>query len=165
MLEMCRMSVERGYRHFLYGGKPGVAQALADALRIKVPGVEIVGAFTPPFQELSATEEEELIAAVRETRPDILWVGLSTPKQERFMNEYLGRLDADLMVGVGAAFDIHTGKIKDAPAWMKLVGLQWAHRLAQEPRRLWRRYLINNPTFIWCIILQFFGIRKHSINY
>ena len=164
MMEMCRLSVTRGYRHFLYGGQPGVAQALADVLRRKFSGIEIVGAFTPPFQHLNAIEEDDLIAAVRKTQPDILWVGLSTPKQERFMNEYLGRLDVHLMVGVGAAFDIHTGRIKDAPTWIKLVGLQWAHRLLQEPRRLWKRYVINNPAFLWCITLQFFGIRRYGIN-
>jgi N-acetylglucosaminyldiphosphoundecaprenol N-acetyl-beta-D-mannosaminyltransferase len=91
---------------------------------------------------------------VTKTRPDFVWVGLSTPKQERFMADHIGELDCTLMLGVGAAFDIHTGATKDAPLWMKRAGLQWFHRLLQEPRRLWRRYLLNNPKFIFKITLQ-----------
>jgi len=106
----------------------------------------------------------ELAALVAETKPDVFWVGLSTPKQEQFMARYVGTLHVKLMVGVGAAFDIHTGGIKDAPSWLKGAGLQWLHRLAQEPRRLWRRYLINNPKFIWSIGLQALGLRKFKIN-
>ena len=99
-----------------------------------------------------------MIAQVRDARADILWVGLGTPKQDLFMAEYIHRLPVRLMVGVGAAFDIHTGALQDAPGWMKTAGLQWTHRLVQEPRRLWRRYLINNPKFLWLIALQLLGI-------
>jgi N-acetylglucosaminyldiphosphoundecaprenol N-acetyl-beta-D-mannosaminyltransferase len=111
------------------------------------------------------TEEAELIALVAKTKPDVFWVGLSTPKQERFMAHYLDRLEVRLMVGVGAAFDLHTGGTKDAPFWVKQAGLQWLHRLVQEPRRLWRRYLINNPKFIWNVGLQFLGLRKFEIDF
>lgn len=158
MIELCRASVAPGYRHFLYGGKPGVAQRLADSLARKVPGIQIAGTYTPPFRSLTAAEESAMIAEVRDARTDILWVGLGTPKQDRFMAEYIHRLPVRLMVGVGAAFDIHTGALQDAPRWMKVSGLQWTHRLAQEPRRLWRRYLINNPRFVWSITLQLLGI-------
>jgi N-acetylglucosaminyldiphosphoundecaprenol N-acetyl-beta-D-mannosaminyltransferase len=164
MIELCRVSVARGYRHFLYGGKEGIAERLAAKLVELVPGVEVVGTFTPPFRPLRAEEETELIARVREAQPDVLWVGLSTPKQERFMAEYLGRLDATLMVGVGAGFDIHIGAIRDAPGWIKNAGLQWLHRLIQEPRRLWKRYLLNNPRFAWKVTLQLMGIRKYTIG-
>lgn len=164
MIELCRHSVERGYRHFLYGGGPGVAEQLAEALRKRCPGLQVVGTYTPPFRALNPSEEADLAAMVAEAKPDVLWVGLSTPKQERFMAGYLDKLDVKLMVGVGAAFDIHTGSIKDAPPMMKQMGLQWLHRLAQEPRRLWRRYLINNPKFIWNISLQFLGLRKFPIE-
>lgn len=164
MMDMCRFSVARGYRHFLYGGGQGVAPRLAMELRTRCPGLQIVGTYTPPFRPLNATEEAELLAFVAETKPDLFWVGLSTPKQERFMAHYLDKLDVKLMVGVGAAFDIHTGGIRDAPMWLKKAGLQWLHRLAQEPRRLWRRYLINNPRFIWNIGLQFLGLRKFNIE-
>ena len=123
-----------------------------------------VGTFTPPFRALTPVEEDELIAQLRQAKPDIVWVGLSTPKQERFMAEYLGRLEVKLMIGVGAAFDIHTGGIYDAPGWMKSAGLQWIHRLVQEPERLWKRYLINNPKFVWNVGLQLLGLRKFDIE-
>lgn len=164
LLEMCRHSVPRGYRHFLYGGKPGVAEDLAAELTRRFPGLQVVGTFTPPFRTLNSTEEAELVALVAETEPDVFWVGLGSPKQERFMAQYFGKLDAKLMVGVGAAFDIHTGGVKEAPRWLKSLGLQWLHRLIQEPRRLWRRYLTCVPIFIWNIGLQLLGIRKFSID-
>jgi len=160
MLELCRQSVSRGYRHFLYGGNPGVAEKLKYRLQAAIPGLNIVGTHTPPFRPLTPAEEAELIASVAAAQPDVVWVGLSTPKQERFMARMLDRLDTHLMIGVGAAFDIHAGLLADAPAWMKRCGLQWLHRLAMEPRRLARRYLTNNPRFVWDITLQLSGIRK-----
>jgi N-acetylglucosaminyldiphosphoundecaprenol N-acetyl-beta-D-mannosaminyltransferase len=163
MLELCQVSVNRGYKHFLYGGKEHVAERLAAVLIRRFPGLRIVGTFTPPFRALNAKEEAELIAQVAAAKPDIIWVGLSTPKQEQFMAAYLDKLDTQLMIGVGAAFDIHTGGIVDAPQWVKISGLQWLHRLLQEPKRLWKRYLINNPRFLWKIGLQLFGIRRYEI--
>lgn len=162
MLTVCRMSVQRGYRHFLYGGAEGVAEELAQSLKQRIPGLQIVGTYTPPFRPLNAGEEAELRSLVTACKPDIVWVGLSTPKQEKFMAQYLGTLDTALMIGVGAAFDIHTGRIKDAPSWMKYAGLQWLHRLVQEPRRLWKRYLLNNPRFVILTVLQLAGIRKYG---
>lgn len=162
MMEICRRSVSTGYRHYLCGGRPGVADALRNALQMKFPGICVVGTYTPPFRDLTASEEQELIAGVRAAKPDIVWVGLSTPKQERFMAAWLGRLETPLMVGVGAAFDYHTGNIRDAPQWVKRAGLQWLHRLAQDPARLWRRYLRNNPAFLWHIALQLTGLRKYE---
>lgn len=164
MMEFCRRSVPRGYRHFLYGGNYGVAEKLAQNLRRQVPGIQIVGLYTPPFRPLNAEEEHDLQLTVAASRPDILWIGLSTPKQERFMAAHIDRLETKLMIGVGAAFDLHTGRITDAPEWIKLLGLQWLHRLAQEPRRLWRRYLINNPRFLWRIALQVIGLRRHAVD-
>lgn len=164
MLEFCRLSAARGYRHFLYGGKPGVADALRDALVAQIPGLKVVGTYTPPFRPLTTDEEQALIARIDELRPDVLWVGLSTPKQERFMAGFIHRLNVSVMVGVGAAFDVHTGNIKDAPQWMKQFSLQWLHRLAQEPKRLWRRYLVNNPLFLYRVGLQFFGLREYRMD-
>jgi N-acetylglucosaminyldiphosphoundecaprenol N-acetyl-beta-D-mannosaminyltransferase len=164
MLEVCRISVERGYKHFLYGGNPGVAEDLAAILMGKFPGLQVVGTYTPPFRPLNPEEESELYALIAETKPDVLWVGLSTPKQERFMSHYQHKLGVKLMAGVGAAFDIHTGRIRDAPRWMKKSGLQWLHRLVQDPRRLWRRYCINNPRFVWNIGLQSLGLRRFRID-
>ena len=161
MLEMCRLSVERNYRHFLYGGQPGVAELLKDALQKKFPGLQVVGTYTPPFRDLTAEEEAEIVAQMQESKPHILWVGLSTPKQERFMARYVDRLQVPLLVGVGAAFDYHTGRIQDSSDWIKRAGLQWLHRLLQDPRRLWKRYLRNNPAFVWGVILQTLKLRQY----
>ena len=148
MLDLCARSESTGYKHFLYGGNVGVAEELRDAMIAKYPDLQIVGTYTPPYRHLNEGEIEGLRQQVAAAKPDILWVGLSTPKQERFMRSFLHKLDVKVMVGVGAAFDIHTGRIHDAPAWMKRNGLQWLHRLLQEPRRLGRRYLVNNPLFL-----------------
>ena|ERR1700719_1523456 len=162
MLKLCALSAEKGYTHFFYGGNDGVAEQLKDSLKQRFPGMKVVGTYTPPFRALNAEEEADLIKMVAETKPDFFWVGLSTPKQERFMDQYLSKLDAKLMFGVGAAFDIHTGRIKDAPYWMKLTGVQWMHRIYQDPARLWRRYLVNNPKFVYRITLELLGISKQE---
>jgi N-acetylglucosaminyldiphosphoundecaprenol N-acetyl-beta-D-mannosaminyltransferase len=164
MLSVCRHSVRRGHRHFLYGGKPGVAERLRDKLNACFPGLNVVGVYSPPFRPLTPAEEDELIALFDVAQPDITWVGLSTPKQERFMAAYLERLNTKLMIGVGAAFDIHTGGMRDAPRWVKQAGLQWMHRLFQEPQRLWKRYFINNPLFIYNIALQLSGIKEFPLE-
>jgi N-acetylglucosaminyldiphosphoundecaprenol N-acetyl-beta-D-mannosaminyltransferase len=164
MLELCRSLVAGGRRHFLYGGAPGTVQRLRHRLERLVPGIEIVGAYTPPFRPLSPAEEDDVIASVAAAGPDIVWVGLSTPKQERFMAHMLPRLETRLMIGVGAAFDIHAGLLRDAPGWVKASGLQWLYRLLLEPRRLWRRYLANNPRFVWQVALQLAGIRKFPLT-
>jgi N-acetylglucosaminyldiphosphoundecaprenol N-acetyl-beta-D-mannosaminyltransferase len=161
MSAMCRLSLERGFRHFLYGGKPGVAEKLKKALETKFPGLQVVGTYTPPFRDLNAAEEDALLAQLCNSRPHILWVGMSTPKQERFMAQHVDRLQVPLLVGVGAAFDYHTGAIRDCSVGMKRAGLQWLHRLAQDPGRLWRRYLRNNPAFVWNIALQLLGLRHY----
>lgn len=154
MLALCDRSQTKGYRHFLFGGNEGVAEELRVVLTKQFPDLQIVGTYTPPFRPMSDAEMATLQRQIAESKPDILWVGLSTPKQERFMRAALQSLQVKVMVGVGAAFDIHTGRIQDAPAWMKTSGLQWLHRLLQEPRRLARRYLINNPLFITRISAQ-----------
>jgi N-acetylglucosaminyldiphosphoundecaprenol N-acetyl-beta-D-mannosaminyltransferase len=162
MLRICALSAEKGYTHFFYGGNAGVADQLKDSLSRRFPGMKVVGTYTPPFRPLYEDEEAELIRKVAELKPDFFWVGLSTPKQERFMDQYISRLDTRLMFGVGAAFDIHTGRIKDAPYWMKATGVQWLHRIYQDPGRLWRRYLVNNPKFVYRITLELLGIQKQE---
>ncbi len=161
MLEVLRREEFRGYRHFLCGGKDRVASELKDQLLSKYPWVQIVGTHTPPFGPMSSAEEAEFLATIRRLQPDIVWVGISTPKQERFMEHYLPLLDTTLMFGVGAAFDFHTGRIVDCAEWIKLAGLQWFHRLLQDPKHLWKRYLRNNPAFIWHIALQLAGLRPY----
>jgi exopolysaccharide biosynthesis WecB/TagA/CpsF family protein len=164
MLEICRSPKLAGYSHFFYGGEPGVAEKLAANLKQWFPWLRICGTFTPPFRELYPEEEDALVAKIRTLKPDVVWVGMSTPRQEAFMHRYLPKLDTRLMFGVGAAFDFHTGRIKDAPKWVKHAGLQWLHRLVQDPHRLWRRYLRNNPVFLWQIMLQLTGMRTYSIR-
>ena len=164
MEELCRRSVEKGFTHFLYGGKPGVAEELKSNLEQWFPNIRIVGTITPPFRPLAANEEAELEDLITQLRPDLIWVGLSTPKQERFMSDFVSRLPFGVMIGVGAAFDIHTGRLKDAPDWIKNAGLQWMHRLCQEPSRLWKRYLVNNSAFLWRLFLQSSGLVSYKLS-
>ena len=164
MTALCRLSAERGYRNFLYGGQPGVAELLRDNLQAKFPGLQVTGTYTPSFSSLTPEQEREVIAHVRESKPHIVWVGLGTPKQERFMAQYVHRLEVPLLVGVGAAFDYHTGRIRDCSAWVKRAGLQWAHRAMQDPKRLWIRYLRNNPAFLWDIATQISGLRRYPLS-
>jgi N-acetylglucosaminyldiphosphoundecaprenol N-acetyl-beta-D-mannosaminyltransferase len=161
MLDVCAWSETSGAKHFFYGGADGVAELLAQKLKEKFPKLPVVGTFTPPFRALNGTEEEKLAHQICAAQPDILWVGLSTPKQEKFMAEYLPKLDATLMIGVGAAFDFHSGRAKQAPRWMQRSGLEWFYRLCSEPRRLGKRYLRNNPLFAWKFFGQLAGLRKY----
>jgi len=162
MLEVFRRKQFGQYRHFLYGGKPGVAQELSANLSRRFPWIQIAGTYTPPFHDLTAAQERELILTTCRTKPDIIWVGISSPRQEMFMRRYLPQLDTSLMFGVGAAFDFHTGRIRDCAEWIKRAGLQWLHRLVQDPRHLLWRYARNNPAFIWHIALQLAGLRSYE---
>lgn len=162
--QACRVSEQTGWRHFFYGGAPGAAELLASCLQARYPHLQVAGTYTPPFRPLNPQEREELRKQVAAARPDIIWVGLSTPKQERFMAEYLSKLDTTLMFGVGAAFDFHAGRISQAPRWMQRSGLEWFYRLCSEPRRLGRRYLVNNPLFLWRIFGQLSGLRKYPLE-
>lgn len=164
MLEVCAWSEKHPCRHFFFGGAPGVAEALRDKLTARFPGLQVAGCYTPPFRALKVEERDQLQATVRDVRTDILWVGLSTPKQEKFMAECLPHLDVTLMIGVGAAFDFLSGRVKQAPRWMQRSGLEWCYRLYREPRRLARRYFRNNPLFAVKIAAQLCGLRKYSLE-
>jgi N-acetylglucosaminyldiphosphoundecaprenol N-acetyl-beta-D-mannosaminyltransferase len=161
MLGVIEESQKSGERHFLLGGNPGVAEELAKRLQTRFPAARIVGTYTPPFRRLNSSEEAELATLLEELRPDIVWIGIGTPKQELFMSEYVGRLKVPVMVGVGAAFDFHTGRLKDSPQWVKRAGLQWLHRLLQDPKRLWRRYLRSNTLFLSHAAMALFRLRKY----
>lgn len=154
MLACCARSETRGYRHFFYGGNNGVPELLAERLLRRFPGLTVAGCYSPPFRPLSAEEDEAIVRRINEARPDIVWVGLSTPKQERWMHAHRGRVEAPVMIGVGAAFDFHAGLKRQAPPWMQRNGLEWLFRLLMEPRRLWRRYLVNNPLFVASVLRQ-----------
>jgi N-acetylglucosaminyldiphosphoundecaprenol N-acetyl-beta-D-mannosaminyltransferase len=162
MLACCEASIKKGYRHFFYGGGPGVAERLAKRLQERFGGLLIAGTWSPPFGELTAADEEAMIDRITSSKPDIVWVGLSTPKQERWMARYVGRLPVPVLIGVGAAFDMHAGLKRQAPRWMQRSGLEWLFRLATEPRRLWRRYLLNNPRFICRLALQSLGVIRYD---
>ncbi len=164
MLEVCAATQDGSVRHFFYGGGPGVADELRTALSARFPGISVCGTYTPPFRPLNLDEEAELLRRLQEARPHICWVGLSTPKQERFMAAYLDKFPTTVMIGVGAAFDMHSGKIRQAPLWMQRNGLEWFFRLTQEPKRLWKRYLVNNPLFVFRILVQFSGLKRYSLK-
>ncbi len=159
MLELIARSQATGFSHFLCGGNYGVAEELRLSLQKRFPRARIAGTYTPPFHNLTRAEENQLVERLKDLRPDIIWIGLSTPKQEKFMARLHSRLPPVVMIGVGAAFDFHTGRIKDSPAWVKRSGLQWCHRLMQEPSRLWKRYLVNNSQFLFYIGMQLSGFR------
>jgi len=164
MLALCERSAAKGYRHFFYGGAEGVPEQLASVLQKRFPGLQVAGTFSPPFRPFTPEEDEQIIQMINEAAPDIVWVGLSTPKQERWMAEHVGRLVAPVLIGVGAAFDFHTGRKPQAPRWMQRAGLEWLFRLLTEPRRLWRRYLINNPLFVALVVLQALGVRRYGLE-
>jgi N-acetylglucosaminyldiphosphoundecaprenol N-acetyl-beta-D-mannosaminyltransferase len=160
MLSFCERTAHEGVRHFFYGGAPGVAEKLAEELRNRFPGMVVAGTYAPPFRALTPDEQREIVASIAEAAPDVLWVGLSTPKQERWMQEYSSLLNVPVLVGVGAAFDIHSQRKKQAPGWMREHGLEWFFRLLQEPRRLWRRYVLYGTEFLFWIILETLGVYR-----
>jgi N-acetylglucosaminyldiphosphoundecaprenol N-acetyl-beta-D-mannosaminyltransferase len=152
MLAVCALAAERGWSSYFYGATTGVPELLAERLKARFPGLKIAGTMSPPFRPLSPEEDAAVVERINAAAPDLLWVGLSTPKQERWMAAHLARLTVPVLVGVGAAFDMHAGRLRQAPSWMQASGLEWIYRLYREPRRLWRRYLSNNPRFVLAIL-------------
>jgi N-acetylglucosaminyldiphosphoundecaprenol N-acetyl-beta-D-mannosaminyltransferase len=163
MLRYSRRCAERGHRVWLYGGRDQEALAqLALALRRRHPGIRIVGGYSPPFRAPTAEEEDGLAEQINAARPDVLWVGIGVPKQEKWMARMRGRLEVPVMCGVGAAFDFHAGRVSMAPRWMQDHGLEWVYRMAQEPRRLLPRYLYTNPAFLVAFSRQYLAERRRS---
>ena len=154
LLAFCAESAGRSCRHFFYGGETGVAERLAESLKTRFPGLNVVGTCSPPFRPLTAQEDAEIVETIGRAAPDVLWVGLGAPKQERWMHEYKDRLRVPVLVGVGAAFDLLSGRRKQAPRWMREHGFEWFYRLLREPRRLWRRYLVYGAQFIAYMALE-----------
>ena len=151
MLACSARAEAEGWSSFFYGGKPGVADRVADALRERFPALKVAGTFTPPFRALTPSEDEQVVDIVNTSNADLVWVGLSTPKQELWMADHRDRLQAPALFGVGAAFDYIAGELREAPRWMQRMGLEWLFRTMLEPNRLARRYLRNNPAFIRAI--------------
>lgn len=152
MLELAQRSVNTGHRHFFYGGAPGVAHELAQKLTTQFPGLNVAGAYTPPMQEVGAIESDATIERINQSHADIVWCGLGTPKQDWWVANHRPLLHAPVLIAVGAAFDFHTGRVKQAPKWMQSNGLEWLFRLSQDPKRLWKRYLVGNIRFVWNVV-------------
>lgn len=152
MLALLEAGVGRRWRHALYGSSEAVLSDLRARLETRFPGVCIAGTIAPPYGELSEAEGNEHAERLNAMNPDVVWVGLSTPKQELWMHHWRPALEAPVLIGVGAAFDFHAGRVRQAPALLQRHGLEWAYRLGREPRRLWRRYLRNNPAFAFAIV-------------
>jgi N-acetylglucosaminyldiphosphoundecaprenol N-acetyl-beta-D-mannosaminyltransferase len=151
---LCGASVARGLKHYFYGGQPGVAEMMASVLSARYPGLEVSGTLSPPFGVISETDDDKITKDIIAAKPNIIWVGLSTPKQEYWMRDHVSRIPGAVLIGVGAAFDFHTGKVKRAPKWMQRHGLEWLHRLTMDPERLWRRYLVLAPLFVVGILKE-----------
>ncbi|MGB2622505.1 MAG: WecB/TagA/CpsF family glycosyltransferase [Candidatus Acidiferrum sp.] len=162
MERFCEATAAIGYRHFFYGGAPGVAELLAARLAARFPGLQIAGMCCPPFRPLTSEEDRLEVRTINAARADVVWVGLGAPKQERWMFEHCGRLNVPVLVGVGAAFDFLTGRIAQAPPWMRDHGLEWLFRLSREPRRLGRRYLLYGPQFVALVLFEVLGLKKFS---
>lgn len=160
LLEFFRSTQSSGYKHFFYGGAPGVPEALAKNLTDLYPSVRIVGSYSPPFRSLSTSEDTAVVEMINRADPDVLWVGLGCPKQEMWMHEHRQRLHAHAIVGVGQAFAIHAGVLRQAPEWMREHGLEWLFRLLREPGRLWKRYLVYNSMFLLLVLLQLLRLKK-----
>jgi N-acetylglucosaminyldiphosphoundecaprenol N-acetyl-beta-D-mannosaminyltransferase len=160
MLSLCDRGREIGMRHYFLGGRPGVPELLRDRLTRLYPGLEVVGAESPPFRPLTSDEEKELVARVNAAAPHVLWIGLGTPKQELWAADHEAAFDAPLLLPVGAAFDFHSGRVRRAPRWMRRVGLEWLFRLASDPRRLWRRYAVTNMRFIVGVVQEELARRR-----
>ncbi len=159
MRAVCRISIEKGWRHYLYGGQPGVVECLKSTLEAEYEGICVVGMYSPPFRPMTEEEDRQVIAAINAASPDIVWVGISSPRQERWMHDHLGQLNASVMVGVGAAFDFVSGCKPQAPRWMQRIGMEWLFRLWMEPGRLWPRYS-QYPRFVILALAQLMGLRK-----
>jgi N-acetylglucosaminyldiphosphoundecaprenol N-acetyl-beta-D-mannosaminyltransferase len=163
MLAVCEAGRAAGLRHYFFGGRPGVVEQLRAGLTARFPGLEVAGVGTPPFRDLTPDELAGLQTAIAAARPDIVWVGLSSPTQEKFMAQHWRSLEAGVLIGVGAAFDFHSGRVRQAPRWMQRAGLEWLFRLGTEPRRLWPRYLVHNPLFVLRTAAQLSGLKKYPL--
>lgn len=157
MEAFCEQNGSR-YRHFFYGGAPGVADDLARTLQ-KRHNITVAGTYTPPFRPLTSDEDNDVVARIQAAAPDVMWIGLSTPKQERWMFDHRDRFLVPAMLGVGAAFDFNSGKLRRAPAWIGSAGLEWLYRLITEPKRLWKRYLVTIPSAIWSVSLEMLHLK------
>jgi len=163
--ELCKIAAGKGYKLFFMGGRPGAASKTSEVLKIKYPNMQIVGIYSPPFGfENNKAENNKIIKMIRDSKPDILFVGLGAPKQEKWIYRYKNEYLVPVSIGIGASFDFAAGIIRRAPLWMQKVGLEWFWRLLMEPRRLWRRYLIDDMQFFWLVVKQKICQTKNEKN-
>lgn len=155
-INVCRYAAENGLKVGFYGGRQEVLDGIRKRASLDFPGLEIAYTYAPPFRELTAEEDAQIVDDINSARLEFLFVGLGCPKQENWMAAHDGQI-VPVMIGVGAAFDFYAGNLKEAPRWLSNIGLEWLFRLAMEPRRLWRRYLILNPRFILLAVEQLLG--------
>jgi N-acetylglucosaminyldiphosphoundecaprenol N-acetyl-beta-D-mannosaminyltransferase len=160
MLRFCEETALGGCRHYLLGGAPGVPEQLAVSLGGSCPGITIVGMHSPPFRPATPEEDGAMIETINRAAPDVLWVGLGTPKQEMWMHQHRGKLRVPVMIGVGAAFDFLSSRKRQAPLWIRERGLEWLFRLVQEPQRLWKRYVVGGAEFVFLVALELLGLRR-----
>lgn len=153
MGEIFEASAKKRYRHYFYGSKEETLELLHQKLTSNYSGIQIAGMYSPPFRPLTSEEDQAIVERINETKPDFVWIGLGAPKQEKWMAEHHGKIDG-LMIGVGAGFDYYAGNIKRAPMWMQKSNLEWLYRLMQDPKRLFKRYLVTNTKFIWNAIIK-----------
>ncbi len=160
MLEFFRRANQREYSSYFYGDTDATLTALAERVKRDYPGHRIVGAFAPPFRSLTPDEDTEIVERINAARPDVLWVALGMPKQDLWIYERLNRLKVPIAIGVGAAFSFVAGTVPRCPQWMGRMGLEWAYRVAQEPKKLWRRDLIDGSSFLFRLGLDATGLRR-----
>lgn len=154
MAEAMKVTGEKGWRHYFYGGTPETIIILIERLQKQWPDVQVAGSYAPPFRPLTDEEDKEVVEKINNSNADVLWVGLGNPKQEIWMQEHRDQVNVPVMLGIGQAFDLLAGLKKHAPIWMSNMGIEWLYRLVKEPRRLWKRYLINNPWFIYLVLKE-----------
>ena len=164
MQKVCEVSVKNSYKHYLYGSSQDTLNQLKERLNEKYPGLMISGSFSPPFRQITEEESAKIVGEINDSNPDIVWVGLGSPKQDLWMHEYRDRLNAPVLIGVGAAFDFLAGVKLQAPGWIRNNGFEWLFRLVTEPKRLWRRYLVDGSLFIYYVLIELFLNRFRSVK-
>lgn len=160
LLTACAYGLDHGWRHYFYGGTPEAVDKLTTVLQERFPGLQIAGFESPPFQALTPEEDRQAAIRINAARSDIVWVGLGSPKQEQWMHQHIKQLEVPVLAGVGAAFDFLSGTKPQAPHWVQRLGLEWLYRLISEPRRLWKRYILGYPRFVWLILMQRLGLLR-----